>query len=684
MALSYELISQFAKLTKSDNKTNTESTVYGTIKVDENGNKYVKLDGSDQLTPLDDENRPVADTTVNTAANANDGERVSVLIKNHTATVTGNISSPAARTGDVEKLEGDVTKIQEFDILIGKQVRANEAYIKKLQTDKAEVGDLTAATAKITELEAKKASVEDLNAATAEITNLKTTKLDAEIANTKFATIENLTVTNQKVNNIEGEHASFRDLTTEKLSAVDAEIEGLTAKDAEIEKLVAIKASIEDLEAANAEIESLKAKDAEIENVVAEKASIEDLDATNAEIKNLDSKFANIDFANITELAVENLNAKWGLIKDLTSEDGVFTGELVGVTIKGDLIEGGTIKADKLIIKDSKDGLYYKLNFESGNFTADEEVPEDGIHGKAIIAKSLTADQINVSDLVAFGAKIGGFNIADGAIYSGVKASVDNPTRGTYLDDDGQISLGDSTYFLRYFKETTYVRSDEESDLVDGILLDDVLTTSDDPVYVHTDDEGVKSYFTIIGETSYKVEIDEKYKLAISAESIWFGDDGKTSADDIRKLTEHVKIGNITETSVHKVVYDDTTGMYATEEVLVKNLVAQYITATKVDGAYTVEGHEVYLGGDFGTEYICFVKDTNPSVELAEGDSDFKQVITNKKTMFMDGGMVKTTIDTDGVHANNLTADGEIRHGRYRWSVRPNGNYRLSWMEEVE
>ena len=157
MALSHELISQFAKIVKYDKKQSAESTVYGTVVTDGNGNKYVKLDGSDQLTPLTDNERPSADSTT---ASVNDGERVSVLIKNHTATITGNVSSPSVRSDDFKNLDDQVTDIKKFDIVIAERVQANEGYIKKLQTDKADVGDLTAANAKITELETKKASVE--------------------------------------------------------------------------------------------------------------------------------------------------------------------------------------------------------------------------------------------------------------------------------------------------------------------------------------------------------------------------------------------------------------------------------------------------------------------------------------------------------------------------------------------
>lgn len=91
MSLSRSLASKFAKITRSEKQTNKENTVYGTIK-EQNGTKYVLLDGAEILTP------------VMTTVDFEDGERVTVLLKNHTATVTGNITSPASRYSSVESL----------------------------------------------------------------------------------------------------------------------------------------------------------------------------------------------------------------------------------------------------------------------------------------------------------------------------------------------------------------------------------------------------------------------------------------------------------------------------------------------------------------------------------------------------------------------------------------------------
>lgn len=395
MALSNELISQFAKIVNSDRKRDKESTVYGTVVEDENGNKYVKLDGSDQLTPLTDDERPSVESTTTTA---NTGDRVSVLIKNHTATVTGNISSPSVRSDD---FNDQITEIKNFDTVLAEKVQANEGYIKNLQTDKANVGDLTAATAKITELEASKASVDQLNAAKAEITDLVATKIDVEVADAKYATIENLDATNANVSNLTATHAAFETTTTNKFTAVDADITNL-----EVNKL----------------------------------------DAETADLK-----YANIDFSNITKATMQWFYANSGLIENVVIGEGTITGELVGVTIKGSLIEGGTVVADKLVIK-GEDGLYYKLNTD-GVTTEAEQTDYNSLNGNIITANSITASKINVDDLVAFDATIGGFNISNSAIYSGVKSSIDNTTNGVYLDSEGQLYLGDSNNYLKYYKD---------------------------------------------------------------------------------------------------------------------------------------------------------------------------------------------------------------------------------------
>ena len=207
-----------------------------------------------------------------------------------------------------------------------------------------------------------------------------------------------------------------------------------------------ISGMVQNLEIANAKIIRLDAAYGEFKDLTTENFA-----AVNAILEKLDTTYANIDFANIGTAAMEYFYAKSGLIKDVTIGDQTITGHLVGVTISGDLIEGNTIKAEKLVIKGS-DGLYYKLNTD-GVTTEAEQTDENSINGSVIKAKSITATKISVNDLVAFGATIGGFNISDISIYSGAKSSVDNSTRGIYMDKDGQLAVGDVGNYIKYYKD---------------------------------------------------------------------------------------------------------------------------------------------------------------------------------------------------------------------------------------
>lgn len=95
MELSKVIIDDFAKVTNDDRHISQNTTLYGTIKV--NGDKnYVQLDGSDLLTPC------------LSSVNVKDGERVMVVIGGHEAVVTGNMSSPAARLGDVDDAKKEI------------------------------------------------------------------------------------------------------------------------------------------------------------------------------------------------------------------------------------------------------------------------------------------------------------------------------------------------------------------------------------------------------------------------------------------------------------------------------------------------------------------------------------------------------------------------------------------------
>ena len=408
MSLSNDVVSQFAKTVNGKNKEKTESTVYGTVVI-YGGQRYVKMDGSDLLTPCD------------TTVSANEGERVTVLVKNHTATINGNLSSPSARTGDVKDVREQVLEVQRVvaDKATIKDLEAERARIKELVADNVVIkGRMSASEADIGELKTNNAKITGrLDANEASIKKLDAEKLTAKDAELKYATVEKLQATDAKVGNLETDNVSVKG----RLDAAEGNIKNLNADNVAINK-------------------HLSANDADIKSLRAEKLNAKDADI----------KYANIDFSNIGIAAMEKFYSESGLIKNVVVGDQTITGELVGVTIRGDLIEGNTIKADKLVIK-GEDGLYYKLNTNGSTITS-EQTDYNSLNGTLIQAKSITADKVAVTDLVAFGADIAGNHIGNGAIYSGVKTSALNTTKGFYLGSDGQVGIGDANHYIQFYK----------------------------------------------------------------------------------------------------------------------------------------------------------------------------------------------------------------------------------------
>ncbi len=376
MALSKNLISDFVKATTDDKKTAEETTLYGTI-VEYNGNKYVRLDGSDMLTPY----------TATVAAKA--GERVRVSVGKHSATVTGNVSSPAARTGDVEELG---QKVDTFDAVV-----ANKATIKDLEVERARVDDLvadnvviknqlTADSAEIKDLKADNVDIKGkLTARDAEIENLKANKIDAEVVSANYATIKNLEATQ-----------------------------------ASVKELSANKADIADLTAATGRIDKLESKDIETDKLIAGKADIDLANVNNAWINKGVLKDGSIGSAAIHEGAVTNAK-----IADATIEAAKIK------SINADSIVAGTIKTERLIITgpDGRDSIVKAINIANG-------VSEAEVNGQKIQAAS-----IDVVDLSAFQAKIAQFDMSQNAIYSG-KLAINDPTSGVYISTTG-FGLGD-------------------------------------------------------------------------------------------------------------------------------------------------------------------------------------------------------------------------------------------------
>lgn len=419
MVLNSDLISQFVKTTNDKTDAKRETIVYGTVySVDAQGNVAVHLDGAeaDIITPVD--------STISVA----NGDRVIVMLKNHTATITGSTN-----------VEGRAARVET---------------VTELTADKATIRSLDAAIARIIDMEANRATIDLLN-----------------------------------------------------------------VTDATVIKLLARNAVAESLKAAYADINLLNVADANVVKLLARKAVVD----------SLSSKYADVDFSNIGEAAIEELFAGHGIIKDFVMQDGAVTGELNAVTVNGDLINTSTLKADRIILK-GEDGLYRQLNVDSGVVSGDEVSEselQNGLHGDVLIKKSIAADKVDVSDLHAFGATLGGFRLTEDSIYSDVKDSEGNTTRGIYMDSDGQINFGDASNFIKYYR-------DEDGIYKLAISAASILYALNGKQYSIADIGHIGEYVhvgTYEGEPCIELgENDSDFKLVITNTRIIFKEGSETPA----------------------------------------------------------------------------------------------------------------------------------------------------------
>lgn len=450
MALSHEVVSQFAKLVDNKPKKDEGVTVKGTYKII-GDIEYVQLDGSDVLTPVE------------STVEAKTGERVQVLIKDHFATVTGNISSPAARSKDVKDLANTVDEqgntIQQMDNTIIQQgnsiiqmntsINQHETTINQHDTKINQQGD----------------QIVSINNTIISQGNSIEANHNAIIAQGNTIDEMNDTITSHgnsitSMNNTIQQHDNKINQNSNTISQQGNTITQQGNKITEIDNTVktqgntivaqgnTIDAHETQLTTHGSQITILNSGFVIKDGVL---TGLSEVVVNKLKSDTLDTGYAKIDFANIQMAAVQKLFTESGIIKDLIVQEGSITGELVGVTLKGDLIEAGTLVADKLVIKGS-DGLYYKLN-TTGETVEAEQTIENSLNGSVITAKSITASKIQVTDLVAFGATIGGFDISDDSIHSHLKPDIDSPNNGLFLGSDGQMALGNDRNHIKYYKD---------------------------------------------------------------------------------------------------------------------------------------------------------------------------------------------------------------------------------------
>ena len=526
MALSQDIVSQFAKaVNKPEEKK--EETIKGTVRII-NGKEYVQLDGSSSNIY----------TPVTSTVKTEDGDRVNVLLQNHAAQITSNITSPSAMNKDVTTLKDEVDE--------------HGNVIKQMDNSITQQGN----------------SIIQMN---------NTINQQNDILNSYGNVID-------QQNNIIQQHGNVIEQHGDNITSMNNIIVSQGNEIIELNNTVESQNNVISLHdnriMANSNNITLQ------NNVItAQGSNIQILNSafvihdgiveglSKIIVDDLDTKYANIEFSNIQIAAISQLFNESGIIKDLVVQEGKITGELVGVIIKGDLIEANTLRADKLVIL-GEDGLYYKLNIDgldnistdqASKFTLTTSKPsnwdtnytdyykiqngkyihidsatipnwvsntyyklnstyESGLDGTNILAHSITADRIQVTDLVAFGATIGGFDIDTHSLHTHLKNMVDSPINGVFLGDDGQMAIGNDNEYIKFYK-------DQNNNFNLKIQAENFRYGSANDAgefYVGDDNNYI----------NFHKDENNNYRLDVKADAFTFGNSNKTIKEEMDEIRE--------------------------------------------------------------------------------------------------------------------------------------------------
>lgn len=345
---------------------------------------------------------------------------------------------------------------------------------------------------------------------------------------------KNLALTSLTVNSLKGDNAKFNDVMADTLTADEAFISKLTASSAFISYLTASEAFIDSITASAGFIKKLVANELWTDTLSASSAFVTKLAAntvftsllgtSEAFIKTLtasevftnlmDASYADVEFSNVV---VEHVQQSF--VQDLLVQGSIIAQEgtiyyLDAVHIKGDHILAGTVEADKLVLR-GPGGLLYQINLTNTNVqdgTLDiTEIPTDDLqnflHGDNIIAGTITADKILVSDLFALNATIGGWVIAPDSLYAGAKDGFESMEAGAYLGADGKLNIGSENEYLSFDPTTgeLNIRTNHIF-LASGANLDDIF----------------KLYMDFDGRTMTLGHIDNNMKLRLTNGGVGF------------------------------------------------------------------------------------------------------------------------------------------------------------------
>lgn len=342
MQLSDEIINAFVKTLPNGEKDNSNGyeLYYGTVKVSD-GKTSVILDGSSVETPLN-----------YLTMGAENGDRVTCIIKDHSLIVTGNLTHPSegmttkyietmtvlaqeAAIGKLVATEGDFTELT-----------ADSAFVKRLMSDQVGASILTADEAFVGSLQTQIVTADKIKALQAEIGYVDAETLEADYLQADMANLKIVEATKASIANLLADMAFVKNATisqghiTGALDSVTLNANYITAGSLSVDRLYINgpdgKPRLVEFDASgNPVATTIDASILTDRTITADKIVANSITANE-----ISTDFITAFKANIMETVTENLHAVTAEIEKLISGDT----ELDTLKLKEPLAEeyGGT------------------------------------------------------------------------------------------------------------------------------------------------------------------------------------------------------------------------------------------------------------------------------------------------------------------------------------------------------
>ena len=696
MALTDNLLREFAKTVNKEPETETKQKYYGTAHIRDN-RVYVSIDGSKQQTP--------AIATVG----VKDGERVTIELSDHKAYIVGTGDSEIKEVSTVIDREvtlpdGTVTVEQVIQKVLATKMPAQMSIdeisskliaTKVLNSDIINTEKLNADSGFFKAIESVALTVEKLKAATADIGYLTVQDLEGD-----RATINNLVTDVVTINTLlEAQKSIITELDTKKLNAEDAEItyatidkldtdianikktntEELNAALANIEVMLGSYAKVNDLKATNAEINKIKSEYVTTAVLDSDYLTADEIVATYATINSIETAYAKIDLANVEKASIGKVLADIGLISSAIIEEGHVTGYLDSVEINANKITAGTLSVERLVISGSDKSIIYALN-NSGKLVSTQVDTIDGdvitkrtisaehiiansitsnelaascVTAEKILSKSITADKLNVLSLESIVAKIGNFFI-NKAIYSNNHSAYNSDTDGVYIGDD---------YIATGANGKAWIKKDGSVSFGNGAITYDAATNKVD-INADTIKMGSKG-LALEDDVNTKIDVNETAIKSLSSDILKYKSEVKQESDS---LTESI-------TSINgdlKKINEEVTKVDGT----IRKFTQEYITIE--DSKEVTDNIQNNL--DKINKVTAYISETIDGLEIGKSDSAYIAILKSDRLEFVprdDKSAPVAYFANNQMYISNATVDDNLNMGNFRFMDEGNNGLSL-------